>query len=79
MGAATAALLGLLLSQVDPVETIAKSAEPRNRPAQMLMPLLKGSLIASLLAVPDQGKGALGAVYLVLAFVIAGVALLLVD
>jgi hypothetical protein len=43
------------------VETIAKSAELRNRSAQTLTLLLTGLLIAALLAVPDQRKWTLGA------------------
>ena len=78
MGAATAALLGLLFVAVSiRVETIAKSAELRNRSAQTLTLLLTGLLVAALLAVPDQRKWALGAEYLVLALVIIGVALTL--
>src|SRR5262245_21998536 len=78
MGAATAALLGLLFVAVSiRVETIAKSAELRNRSAQTLTLLLTGLLVAALLAVPDQRKWALGAEYLVLALVVAGLALLL--
>jgi hypothetical protein len=58
MGAATAALLGLLFVAVSiRVETIAKSAELRNRSAQTLTLLLTGLLVAALLAVPDQRKG----------------------
>jgi hypothetical protein len=59
------------------VETIAKSAELRNRSAQTLTLLLTGLLVAALLAVPDQRKGALGAEYLALALVVTGVALTL--
>jgi hypothetical protein len=59
-GAATAALLGLLFVAVSiRVETIAKSAELRNRSAQTLTLLLTGLLAAVLLAVPDQRKWAL--------------------
>jgi hypothetical protein len=78
MGAATAALLGLLFVAVSiRVETIAKSAELRNRSAQTLTLLLTGLLVAALLAVPDQRKSALGAEYLVMALVVIGVALVL--
>jgi hypothetical protein len=78
MGAATAALLGLLFVAVSfRVETIAKSAELRNRSAQTLTLLLTGLLVTALLAVPDQRKWALAAEYLVLAFVVIGVALVL--
>jgi hypothetical protein len=78
MGAATAALLGLLFVAVSiRVETIAKSAELRNRSAQTLTLLLTGLLVAALLAIPDQRKGALGAEYLALALVVTGVALTL--
>jgi len=68
MGAATAALLGLLFVAVSiRVETIAKSAELRNRSAQTLTLLLTGLLVAALLAVPDQRKWARGGEYVVLA------------
>jgi hypothetical protein len=78
VGAATAALLGLLFVAVSiRVETIAKSAELRNRSAQTLSLLLTGLLAAVLLAVPDQRKWALGIEYVVLAVVVAGVALTL--
>jgi xanthine/uracil permease len=78
VGAATAALLGLLFVAVSiRVETIAKSPELRNRSAQTLSLLLTGLLAAVLLAVPDQRKWALGIEYLVLAIVVAGVALTL--
>jgi hypothetical protein len=78
IGAATAALLGLLFVAVSiRVETIAKSAELRNRSAQTLTLLLTGLLVAALLAVPDQRKWALGAEYLALALVVIGVALVL--
>jgi hypothetical protein len=78
IGAATAALLGLLFVAVSiRVEMIAKSAELRNRSAQTLTLLLTGLLVASLLAVPDQRKWLLGAEYLVLALVVTGVALIL--
>src|SRR6185295_334800 len=78
VGGATAGLLGLLFVAVSiRVETIAKSAELRNRSAQTLTLLLTGLLVAALLAVPDQRTWALGAEYLVLALVVAGVALTL--
>jgi cobalamin synthase len=78
MGAATAALLGLLFVAVSiRVETIAASAELRNRSAQTLSLLLTGLLVAALLAVPDQPTWALGVEYLVLAVVVSGVAILL--
>jgi hypothetical protein len=78
MGAATASLLGLLFVAVSiRVETIAKSAELRNRSAQTLTLMLCGLLVAALLAVPDQPKWVLGAEYLVLALVVTGVALML--
>jgi hypothetical protein len=78
MGAATAALLGLLFVAVSiRVETIAQSAELRNRSAQTGALLLTGLLVAALLAVPDQRKWALGAEYFVLAVVVTGVALIL--
>jgi hypothetical protein len=73
MGAATAALLAVSIR----VETIARSAELRNRSAQTLTLLLTGLLVAALLAVPDQRNWALGAEYLVLALVVAAVALML--
>jgi hypothetical protein len=78
MGAATSAQLGLLFVAVSiRVDTIAKSAELRNRSAQTLTLLLTGLLVAALLAVPDQGKLALGAEYLALALVVTAVALML--
>lgn len=78
MGAATAALLGLLFVAVSiRVETIAKSAELRNRSAQTLTLLLTALLVAALLAVPDQCTWALGAEYLVLALGVTGVTLVL--
>jgi hypothetical protein len=78
MGAATAALLGLLFVAVSiRVAPIAGSAELRNRSAQTLTLLLTGLLVAALLAVPDQRKWALGAEYLTLTLVVTGVALLL--
>jgi hypothetical protein len=78
VGAATASLLGLLFVAVSfRVETIAKSAELRNRSAQTLSLLLTGLLVATLLAVPGQRKWVLGIEYLLLAFVVTGVALLL--
>jgi hypothetical protein len=55
------------------VETIAKSAELRNRSAQTLTLLLTGLLVAALLAVPDQRTRLLGVEYLVLALVVTGV------
>jgi hypothetical protein len=74
MGAATASLLGLLFVAVSiRVETIAKSAELRNRSAQTLTLMLAGLLVTALLAVPDQPKWVLGAEYLVLALVVTGV------
>jgi hypothetical protein len=61
MGAATAALLGLMFVAVSiRVEPIAGSAELRNRSAQTLTLLLTGLLVAVLLAVPDQRKWVLG-------------------
>jgi hypothetical protein len=45
--------------------------------AQTLTLLLAGLLVAALLAVPDQGKVALGAEYLALALIVTGVALVL--
>ena len=73
LGAATAALLGLLFVAVSiRVEAIAKSAELRNRSAQTLTLLLTGVLVAVLLAVPDQRVWALGAEYFVLAVVVTG-------
>jgi len=78
MGAATAALLGLLFVAVSiRVDTIAPSAELRNRAAQTMTLLLTGLLATALLAVPGQRTWALGAEYLVLAVVVAGVAVLL--
>jgi hypothetical protein len=78
IGAATAALLGLLFVAVSiRVEVIAESAELRNRSAQTLTLLLTGLLVASLLAVPDQRKRLLGAEYLALALAVTGVALIL--
>jgi len=78
MGAATAALLGLLFVAVSiRGETIASSAELRNRSAQTLSLLLTGLLITALLAVPDQPKWTLGVEYLVLALVVTGVAVIL--
>jgi hypothetical protein len=78
MGGATAALLGLLFVAVSiRVEVIGKSAELRNRTAQTMTLLLAGLFVAALLAVPGQGKVALGAEYLVLAFVVVGVAFIL--
>jgi cobalamin synthase len=71
-------LLGLLFVAVSiRVEPIARSAELRNRSAQTLTLLLTGLLVALLLAVPDQRKWALGAEYLALALVVAGVLLIL--
>jgi hypothetical protein len=61
MGAATAALLGLMFVAVSiRVDPIAGSAELRNRSAQTLTLLLTGLLVAVLLAVPDQRKWVLG-------------------
>jgi hypothetical protein len=78
IGAATAALLGLLFVAVSiRVEPIAASAELRNRSAQTLALLLTGLLVAVLLAVPDQSKWALGLEYLVLALVVIAVAFVL--
>jgi len=78
VGAATAALLGLLFVAVSiRIETIARSAELRNRSAQTLALLLTGLLVAVLLAVPDQRKWALGAEYLVLVMAVICVALVL--
>jgi hypothetical protein len=76
IGSATAALLGLLFVAVSfRVDTVAKSAELRNRTAQTLTLLLTGLLIAVLLSVPDQRTWALGAEYLVMAFVVTGFAI----
>jgi len=78
IGAATAALLGLLFVAVSiRVDPIARSAELRNRAAQTLTLLLTGLLVAALLVVPDQRKWSLGAEYLVLALVVVGVAFVL--
>jgi hypothetical protein len=78
VGAATASLLGLLFVAVSiRVETIAGSAELRNRSAQTLSLLLTGLLVVALLTVPDQRKWTLGVEYLVLALVVTGVAVLL--
>lgn len=78
VGAATAALLGLLFVAVSiRIETIAKSAELRNRSAQTLTLLLTGLVVAALLAVPDQRTWVLGAEYLALALAISGAALIL--
>ena len=75
IGAGSAALLGLLFVAVSiRVETIAKSAELRNRTAQTLTLLLTGLLATALLTVPNQSKRALGVEYLVLALVVIGVA-----
>lgn len=57
MGAATASLLGLLFVAVSfRGETIAGSAELRNRSAQTLSLLLAGLLVGALLVVPGQRK-----------------------
>src|SRR5262249_31342754 len=78
MGAATAALLGLLFVAVSiRVETIARSAELRSRCGQTLTLLLTGLLVAALLAVPGQHDWTLGAEYLVLAVVVTVVAVAL--
>ena len=78
MGAATAALLGLLFVAVSiRVEPIARSAELRNRSAQTLTLQLTGLLVAALLAVPDQRTWGLGAQSLALALVVIGVAIVL--
>ncbi len=78
IGAATAALLGLLFVAVSiRVGMIAKSAELRNRSPQTLTLLLTGLLVACLMAVPDQHQWLLGAEYLVLALVVTGMALIL--
>jgi len=78
MGAATASLLGLLFVAVSiRVETIAASAELRNRCGQTLTLLLTGLIVAALLAVPDQPKWTLGTEYLVLALVVTAVAVTL--
>jgi len=78
VGAATASLLGLLFVAVSiRVETVARSAEVRNRSAQTMALLLTGLLVAVLLAVPDQPKWVLGVEYLVLALVVTGVAVTL--
>ena len=71
IGASTASLLGLLFVAVSfRGETIAGSAELRNRSAQTLSLLLTGLLVATLLVVPDQRKWMLGGEYLVLALVV---------
>ena len=78
IGAATAALLGLLFVAVSlRVEPIARSAELRNRSAQALTLLLTGMLVAALVAVPDQREWVLGVEYLVLALVVATAAITL--
>jgi hypothetical protein len=78
IGAATAALLGLLFVAVSlRIEPIARSAELRNRSAQTLTLLLTGLLIAVLLAVPDQRDWVLGLEYLLLALVVTGAAVTL--
>jgi hypothetical protein len=78
IGAATAALLGLLFVAVSlRVEAIGKSAELRNRSAQTMALMLTGLLIAVLLAIPSQPSRALGAEYLTLALVVIAVALTL--
>lgn len=78
MGSATAALLGLLFVAVSiRVEPIAGSAELRNRSAQTMTLLLTGLLVATLLAVPAQGRRTLGAEYIVLALVVVAVAIAL--
>jgi hypothetical protein len=78
VGAGTAALLGLLFVAVSiRIETIAKSAELRNRAAQTMSLFMTGLLVALLLAVPDQREWALGVEYLVLALVVIGVGLML--
>jgi hypothetical protein len=70
IGASTASLLGLLFVAVSfRGETIAGSAELRNRSAQTLSLLLTGLLVAALLVVPDQQKWVLGTEYLALALV----------
>jgi hypothetical protein len=56
------------------VETIARSAELRNRSARTLARLPTGLLVAVLLAVPDQRRWALGTEYLALALIVIGVA-----
>jgi hypothetical protein len=78
VGAGTAALLGLLFVAVSiRIETIAKSAELRNRAAQTMSLFVTGLLVALLLAVPGQREWALGVEYLVLALVVIGVGLML--
>jgi hypothetical protein len=78
MGGATAALLGLFFVAVSiRVEPIATSKELRNRSAQTVALLLTGLLAAALLAVPDQRTWVLGAEYLVLAALVAGIAFVL--
>jgi formate-dependent nitrite reductase membrane component NrfD len=78
MGAATAALLGLLFVAVSiRIEPIARNAELRNRAAQTLTLLLTGLLAAALLAVPDQRDWLLGVEYLILGLVVASVAVVL--
>lgn len=75
MGAAAAALLGLLFVAVSiRVEAIARSAELRNRSAQTVTLLLTGLLITALLVVPDQRAWALGVEYFALAVFVIGVA-----
>lgn len=78
IGASTASLLGLLFVAVSfRGETIAGSAELRNRSAQTLSLLLTGLLVAALLVVPDQRKWVLGAEYLALAALVTGVSVVL--
>ena len=78
IGASTASLLGLLFVAVSfRGETIAGSDELRNRSAQTLSLLLTGLLVAALLVVPGQHLWTLGAEYLVLALVVAGLSFVL--
>jgi divalent metal cation (Fe/Co/Zn/Cd) transporter len=74
MGAATAALLGLLFVAVSiRIEPIARSVELRSRSSQTLSLLLAGLIASALVAVPDQSNRALGAELLLLALVVTAV------
>jgi hypothetical protein len=78
VGSGTAALLGLLFVAVSiRVETIARSAELRNRSAQTLALLLIGLLVAVLLSVPDQRAWTLGAEYMAVALTATVIAIFL--
>ena len=77
-GGATAALLGLLFVAVSiRVDTIARSAELRNRSAETMSLLLIGLLASLFVAVPGQQTWALGAELVALAVVASGVAVVL--